>query len=119
MPFMLSERDRDALEHIRDTIIRARHFIEGFDLQGFLNDPKTFYAVTRCLEIISEASRRLSSELKQRHPNIPWKAIAGSGSIYRHDYEDVLERRVWETVREALPPLLAVVSIELDQRSSQ
>ena len=110
---MRSDQERDALEHIRDNITIARHFIDVFDLTGFLNDPKTFYAATRCLEIISEASRRLSSELKQRHPQIPWKAIAGSGSIYRHDYEDVLERRVWDTIHEGLPPLFHVIMAEL------
>ena len=46
--------------------------------------------------------------------------MAGAGSIYRHDYEDVIEQRVWQTVREALPPLLAIVEAELavtDRRS--
>jgi uncharacterized protein with HEPN domain len=45
--------------------------------------------VTRCLEIISEASRRLPDGLKARHPAIAWKEMAGAGNIYRHDYEDV------------------------------
>ena len=39
--------------------------------------------------------------------------MAGAGSIYRHDYEDVIEQRVWQTVHEALPPLLAIVEAEL------
>jgi uncharacterized protein with HEPN domain len=39
--------------------------------------------------------------------------VAGSGSIYRHNYEDVQEHRIWRTVHEALPPLLAVVDAEL------
>jgi len=43
--------------------------------------------VTRCLEVISEASRRLSDELKARHLGIPWKQMAGAGNIYRHDYQ--------------------------------
>jgi len=71
------------------------------------------YAVTRCLEIISEASRRLSDALKQRHPNIAWRDVAGAGNIYRHDYEDVAAQDVWNTVRVALPSLRAVVEQEL------
>jgi uncharacterized protein with HEPN domain len=112
---MRSDAERDALEHIRDNIARATRFVEGFNLDGFLRDDKTFYAVTRCLEIISEASRRLPSAFKERFPEIPWKAMAGSGSIYRHDYEDVQERRVWQTVHEALPPLRAIVEAELHE----
>jgi uncharacterized protein with HEPN domain len=69
--------------------------------------------VTRCLEIISEATRRLTPAFKARFPGIPWKKIAGAGSIYRHSYENVQERRIWATVHEALPPLRAVVDAEL------
>ena len=110
---MLSEIERDALEDIRGNIARAMRFVDGLDLDGFLKDDKAFYAATRCLEIISEASRRPSPAFKERHPEIPWKAVAGSGSIDRHNYEDVLERRIWQTIHEALPPLRAVVDAEL------
>jgi uncharacterized protein with HEPN domain len=94
------------LEDIRENIVRAFLFVDGLDLEQFLSDLKSFYAATRCLEIISEASRRLSSSLKERYPDIPWKDIAGSGNIYRHNYKNVLERRVWRTIHDALPPLL-------------
>jgi uncharacterized protein with HEPN domain len=76
---------------------------------------RTFYALTRCLEVISEASRRLSEELNARHPEIPWRQIAGSGNVYRHDYEDVLHRLVWGTVHGALPILRAAIEAELGE----
>src|SRR5450631_404092 len=110
---MLSEIERDALEDIRDNIARATRFVHGLDLESFLTDDKSFYAATRCLEIISEASRRLSPTFKERSPQSPWRDVAGSASIYRHSYEDVLERRIWQTIHEALPPLRAVVDAEL------
>jgi uncharacterized protein with HEPN domain len=75
---------RDMVHHIE----LAEHFVAGFDDKAFLADARTVYAVTRCLEVISEASRRLPAGLKARHPS-PWKNIAGAGNIYRHDYEDV------------------------------
>jgi uncharacterized protein with HEPN domain len=71
------------------------------------------YAVTRYLEIISEASRRLPAEIKARYPSIAWKDMAGAGNIYRHDYEDVAAKLVWDTVQLALPPLRDVVAREL------
>jgi uncharacterized protein with HEPN domain len=40
--------------------------------------------------IISEASRRLSDELKARHAGVPWREMAAAGNFYRHNYEDVL-----------------------------
>jgi uncharacterized protein with HEPN domain len=110
---MLSEAERDALEDIRDNIARVMRFVDGLELVDLLFDDKTFYAATRCLEIISEASRRLSPAFKARFTQIPWQAVAGSGSIYRHNYERVLEHRIWRTIHEALPPLRAVVEGEL------
>ncbi|WP_348637543.1 HepT-like ribonuclease domain-containing protein [Bradyrhizobium sp. ISRA443] len=74
-------------------------------------DPST--QQTRCLEIISEASRRLPADLKARHPGIVWKQMAGAGNVYRHDYEDVAAQFVWDTVELALPPLRAVVEQEI------
>ena len=100
---------RDVLHHIE----LANHFVEGFDQAMFLDDARTIYAVTRCLEIISEASRRLPDDLKARHPLIPWKQVAGAGNIYRHEYEDVAARQVWRTLTVSLPLLLAVIEQEL------
>ena len=67
----------------------------------------------RRLEIISEASRRLPEDLKARHPAIEWREMAASGNFYRHEYEDVAARRVWDTLTHHLPPLRAVIEREL------
>jgi uncharacterized protein with HEPN domain len=101
---------RDILHHIE----LAERFIAGLSRSAFLTDTRTVYAVTRCLEIISEASRRLPDEAKARHPHIPWRQMAGAGNVYRHDYEDVAARFVWETVRRDLPPLRVVMQREID-----
>jgi uncharacterized protein with HEPN domain len=101
---------RDILHHID----LATQFAAGFDPTSFHDDLRAVYAVTRCLEIISEASRRLPDELKARHPSIAWKRIAGAGNIYRHNYEDVAARFVWETVQRDFPSLRAVIARELD-----
>jgi len=55
------------LFHIRDNVTLARSFVEGFDYDRFRADTRTVYAVTGALEVISEASRRLPAEIKQRH----------------------------------------------------
>jgi uncharacterized protein with HEPN domain len=60
-------------------------FVAGFDIETFKRDIRTLYAVTRCLEIISEASRRLPADLKRRHPSIAWQQMASAGNVYHHD----------------------------------
>jgi uncharacterized protein with HEPN domain len=101
------------LDDMRYHITLARTFAEGMSYDVFCGDLRTTYAVTRCLEIISEASRRLPDELKARHPAIQWRDMAGAGNVYRHQYEDVAAREVWDTLRLHLPPLLAVIEGEL------
>jgi uncharacterized protein with HEPN domain len=100
---------RDILHHVE----LAANFSAGFDRDSFKRDIKTVYAVTRCLEIISEVSRRLPDDLKARHPAIGWRQMAGAGNVYRHDYEDVAAEFVWETVARALPPLRLAIEAEL------
>jgi uncharacterized protein with HEPN domain len=104
---------RDIIHHID----LAAGFITGYDRASFIDDVRTVYAVTRCLEIISEASRRLPADLKARHPSIAWRQMAGAGNVYRHDYEDVAAQYVWETVQLALPPLRVVIEEELTRYS--
>ncbi len=110
---MPSDNPEGRLTDIRENIALAFLFIGQINFEQFLADRRTVYAVTRCLEIISEASRRLPPELKTRHPQIRWKGMAGAGNVYRHNYELVLDKAVWDTVHESLEPLLAVVEEEL------
>jgi uncharacterized protein with HEPN domain len=104
---------RSALLDIRDNIFLARGFVAGLDLPAFQNSRLHVYAATRAIEIISEASRRLSDELRGRHPNLPWRAIRDAGNFYRHQYDNVLESYVWTTIQVDLPPLLVAVEQEL------
>jgi uncharacterized protein with HEPN domain len=112
---MPSDRARLALFDIRDNILLCRQFIEGGSLEVFRENRMIFYAVTRALEIISEASRRLPASLRERHPQLPWRAIMDVGNVYRHDYDSVAEEYVWRTVNQSLDPLLIVVIEEIER----
>ena len=101
------------LNDIRHHIVPAHRFVEGMTYDALRDDLRTTYAVTRCLEIISEASRRLPDELKARHPSIAWKNMAGAGNVYRHAYEDVAVSFIWVVLEDHLPPLRIVVEREL------
>lgn len=87
----------------------------GTHTRKFSADPQIFYAVTRCLEIVSEASRRLPREMRDRHPQLPWRAIMDVGNVYRHAYDNVEEDVVWRTIRQRLPELLAAIEEEIAQ----
>lgn len=111
---MPSDRARAALVDIRDNIALAIAFAGKIRRENFGEDKMVYYAVVRCLEIISEASRRLPDDLKARHPLIPWYQIANAGNVYRHGYDALASNRIWDTVDLALPALRAVVMAELE-----
>jgi len=110
---MPSKSPELALHDILHHIDLATSWTEGFTLETFIADERTMYAVTRCLEIISEASRRLPADLKARHPSIDWKGMAGAGNVYRHNYEDVAARLVWKTTHADLKGLPHAVEAEI------
>lgn len=112
---MPSRASRNALLDIRRNIELGRSFLGTMSFEQFKADRKTVYAVVRCLEIVSEAVRRLPDDLKARYPDIPWTNIAGAGNVYRHDYEEVADEIIWRTVQGSLDPLMVVVKSELDR----
>ena len=61
------------------------------------------------IEIIGEAVKHLSNEMKDKHPEIPWKNIAGMRDILIHEYAGVQVERVWQTAKNDLPPLKKVI----------
>src|SRR5262245_54751462 len=80
MPSMLSETERGALRDMLHHIDWAERFVQGRTFEQVRDDAMVLYAVIRCLEIISEASRRLSDALKARHPQMPWREMAAAGN---------------------------------------
>jgi uncharacterized protein with HEPN domain len=114
---MPSDPTAQALVEIRDNVLLAQSFTAGMSQNAFTADVRTFYAVTRCLEIISEAARRLPPDLRERYPDQPWRAIMGAGNVYRHNYDNVAEVFVWRTVQHSLEPLQEVVETELARLS--
>jgi uncharacterized protein with HEPN domain len=61
------------LYDIRDNARLAKEWTATHTRESFEADQLTFYAVTRSLEIVSEASRRISQEVRDRHPELPWQ----------------------------------------------
>ena len=100
--------DRIYLQHIHDAISRIVSYTTG-GRDAFLASPQAQDAVIRNLEIIGEAVKHLSAELRQRHPDIPWKRIAGMRDEMIHEYFGVDLTIVWNVVEQHIPPLRQMV----------
>ena len=98
---------------IVEAIERVRGVLGVLSLDKFEADWQTQWLVQRGIEILSEASRRLPEALKARHPEIPWRKVAGIGNVLRHDYGNIAAPLLWKLVREDLPPLEAICREEL------
>jgi uncharacterized protein with HEPN domain len=101
----MKKDDAVYLHHILVAIERIEAYSEGVTFQGFLEAEIVQDGVVRQLEIIGEASRNLSQELIQRHPEVPWREIIGLRNRIAHAYYNIDQGVVWDIVQGDLPSL--------------
>jgi len=90
----------DYVEDIITAMEDAMSFVEGMDYADFVKNRRTIYAVTRAVEVIGEAVKKIPKTVRNRYPEIPWKDMAGMRDKLIHEYFGVDLRRVWKTVKE-------------------
>lgn len=90
------------LGHIRLAVGKVLEYAAVGE-EVFHSDPRTQDAILRNLEIVGEASKRLSPELKAAHNDIPWRQIGGMRDKLIHDYFGVDLQLVWRVVTDVLP----------------
>lgn len=90
----MEQRDRQALENILAVLDRALEFpipdAQTLEETTYLQD-----SVIRCLEVLGEATKRLSSEIRIEHTEIPWRAMAGMRDVLIHAYDQIDLEEVW------------------------
>jgi uncharacterized protein with HEPN domain len=101
------------LEDIAEAAERIREVAGGQSLDEFEANWQGQWLVERGIEIVSEASRHLPADLKDRHPEIPWRNVAGIGNILRHGYETISAPVLFKLVQDDLRKLEAVCRAEL------
>jgi len=112
----MKNRNMLYLTDIIESINKIEAYIKGIDYDSFCCNEMMFDAVIRNLEIIGEASKNVSDEIKSKYPEIPWKQMTGVRNILIHEYFGVDESIIWEIVtrdlQETKPLILKVIQEE-------
>ena len=102
---MRLDRDHAYLLDIQEAAELLVQFTSEQDQSAFLEDRKTQSAVIYQLLLMGEVVKRLSLDLRTRHPEIPWQLIAGMRDNLIHEYHNTDFDEVWRTVQRDIPEL--------------
>lgn len=93
------------IKHILDQITHIENFMRGVSEEQFLSDIEKEYAITRCFEIIGEASKKVDAAFKNKYHQIPWRKMAAFRDVLIHDYDRLVSEIIWKTVVDEIPQL--------------
>ncbi|MCX6640269.1 MAG: DUF86 domain-containing protein [bacterium] len=99
----MQQDDRIRIQHMLDAAQEAAEFIRGKPRRSLTRDRQLVLALLKSVEIIGEAATRVSEEVQESHPNIPWKEIIAMRNRLIHVYFDINLEILWKTVKEDIP----------------
>jgi uncharacterized protein with HEPN domain len=101
--------DKIHLQHIIDALETIERYTNGLTLADFTSNSLYSDATTRQLEIIGEASNRLSEPILLGNPTVPWARIIGLRNMLIHEYFGIDTIAIWKIVQNSLPPFKTAI----------
>ena len=97
------------LIHIVDALQETIDFTCGQSLESFLGSTLLIRAVTSSIEIAGEATKNLSREFRDAHPEVGWRDMAGFRDVLIHGYFGLDETQLWKGAKEFAPDAIAKI----------
>jgi len=111
--------DKKYLEHILENIGKIELSTKGLSLEDFKHNDDLMDATIRRVEIIGEAVKNLSNEIREKNIDIEWKKIAGTRDVLIHAYFDVEVDLLWGIIKEDLSELKGKIKAILNGEKSK
>lgn len=106
---MSFEEDSVYVGHMLDMTRRAVDAVKGKSRADFDAEDILRLGLTHLVQVIGEAARKVSTEFREKHPEIPWRKIVGMRHRIVHDYMRVDEDILWQVVSDDLHELLPLL----------
>ena len=98
--------DKVRLQHVLGAAKEIIKYVDGTTFDEFSENSMMLNASVRQLEIIGEASNRLSEHIHLENPNIPWRTIIGFRNVIVHEYFGLDDKIVWAVIQNEIPSLI-------------
>ena len=106
-------RDQESLIDIASAIRRALRYTDSISRSQLEANDEKLSAILYQITIIGEATKRLSQQFRQQHPEIPWREMAGMRDVIVHEYDQLDFDVVWDVVQNKLPELQSLIEVLL------
>jgi uncharacterized protein with HEPN domain len=106
---MSKPHDDSYLLDILDSAEQIKIFTDNMSIDEFEKDLKCNLAVQRLFEIIGEATKNLSTELREKNPQVDWKTMAGMRDILIQKYQNASSERIFKIARNNIPDLISKI----------